>query len=174
MRKSTFPAAAFVAFLSAICWLVISLKTASAATFAPTAEEISAASAGGLEAMAVVPNQSAPQVDSTGRSYYEVGDMRYAVDVVQLDSGFSGRMWPGGILYYQFDAGVTVIHRQAWRDAAAAWSAVAAVSFVESTGAGNYVRVVSSTTANNSYVGMIGGAQEMNIVNWDYKYIMAH
>ena len=52
------------------------------------------------------------------------------------------------------------------------WSSVAAVTFVESTGTGNYV-FVQNSSGNNSYVGMIGGSQEMNIAQW-YREVIAH
>ena len=115
-----------------------------------------------------------PQVDGEGRFYYAIDDMRFPADAVQTDAAFTGRVWPGGVLYYQFDVGVNQTRRQQWRDAAATWAAVAPVSFVEGTGTGNYVRVKASSTTNSSYVGMIGGAQEMNVVNWTWKYIIAH
>jgi hypothetical protein len=68
---------------------------------------------------------------------------------------------------------VTSTNRAIWRDAAAAWSSAAALTFVESTGGGNYIYVQNSD-GNSSYVGMIGGSQAMNIYNWNYKYIVAH
>ncbi len=99
--------------------------------------------------------------------------MRFSADAVERDSAFTGNSWPGGVVYYQFATAVSSAHRNTWRQAAAAWQAVAAVSFVESTGAGNYV-LVRDSSGNSSYVGMIGGAQEMEIFNWDYTYVIAH
>ena len=52
------------------------------------------------------------------------------------------------------------------------WSSVAAVTFVEGTGGGNYI-FVQNSSGNNSYVGMIGGQQEMNIAQW-YREVIAH
>jgi hypothetical protein len=37
----------------------------------------------------------------------------------------------------------------------------------------NYL-LIQSSSGNNSYVGMIGGSQTVNIYNWDYKFIMVH
>ena len=50
---------------------------------------------------------------------------------------------------------------------------MASVSFTESTGNGNYVRVQNSS-GNSSYIGMIGGSQSMNIADWGYLYVIAH
>src|SRR5262249_5603300 len=71
------------------------------------------------------------------------------------------------------DAAVSSTNRQNWRNAAAAWSAVAPLIFTESTGIGNYI-YVQNGSGNNSYVGMIGGRQVMNIFSWTYEYIIAH
>ena len=158
----------------AICfgWIVTS-GSAPAATFAPTSAEVEATHLHELDGQ-LLHERIEPQVDETGRAFYALDDMRFPVDAVQTDSAFTGRLWPGGVLYYQFDAAVTATRRQQWRDAAAAWAAVAPVSFVEGIGNGNYVRVKSSTNTNSSYVGMAGGAQEMLISSWNWKYIIAH
>jgi hypothetical protein len=104
-----------------------------------------------------------PQIDSLGHAYYAIDDMRFPADGVGVDSTFTGRMWPGGVVYYQFNATLNATRRQQFRDAAAAWAAVAPVTFVESTGNGNWIVVQHSSTGNSSWIGMKGGAQEMNI-----------
>jgi hypothetical protein len=114
-----------------------------------------------------------PTVDEHGRWVYQVDDMVLVAAPGEPDNAFTGTRWPNGNVYYQFDPAVTTTDRAIWRDAAAAWSAAAALTFVESTGSGNYIYVKNSS-GNSSYVGMIGGAQEMNIYNWNYKYIVAH
>lgn len=150
-------------------WLPI---IAAASTFAPTREELAP------------PGLTRPQpqldlarfvvqTDATGKQYYQFDDRRYSADAVQLDAAFTAPIWNGGMVYYQFAASVSAGNRTLWRNAAAEWSAVAALTFVESTGNGNYIYVKNSDV-NNSYVGMSGGAQEMNIADWNYKYIIAH
>src|SRR5262249_33823038 len=64
-------------------------------------------------------------------------------------------------------------NRTRWLDAAAEWSRYVQVSFVQRTSEANYV-VVHDATANNSLVGMQGGAQDLNIVTWSSKFIIAH
>ena len=138
---------------------------APGATFAPTEEERVAATEQGFSGelkLAVLPRK----IDPEGRTYVEVDDMLFWVrEGAGLESAFTGNRWTNGIIYYVFDAAVSSTNRQNWRDAAAAWSAVAPLTFTESTGSGNYI-YVQNGSGNNSYVGMIGGRQVMNIFNW--------
>ncbi len=146
---------------------------APGATFAPTEEERVAATEQGSNAelkLAVLPRK----IDPEGRTYVEVDDMLFWVrEGAGIESAFTGNRWTNGIVYYAFDAAVSSANRQNWRDAAAAWSAVAPLIFTEGTGIGNYI-YVQNGSGNNSYVGMIGGRQVMNIFSWTYKYTIAH
>lgn len=167
-----------LAAIVSISLLAVSLQVSNilASTFAPTTADTSTNTPSANGARAVTTDRfttATPQTDNTGRTFYQRDDMRYPASRVTLNSAVvTTADWPG-VLYYQFDAAVTSAHRQAWRDAAAAWAAVANIRFSESTGSGNYVRVVNGD-GNSSYVGMVGGAQQMDIYNWDYKYIIAH
>jgi hypothetical protein len=143
------------------------------ATFAPSEEErvatIEQESNEELK-LAVLP----PKIDPEGRTYAEVDDMLFWVrEGADPESALTGNRWTNGIVYYVFDAAVSNIHRQNWRNAAAAWSAVAPLIFTEGTGTGNYI-YVQNGSGNNSYVGMIGGRQLMNIFNWTERYVIAH
>jgi hypothetical protein len=146
---------------------------APGSTFAPTEEERVAATEQGLSGelkLAALPRK----IDPEGRTYVEVDDMFFSVsEGAGVESAFTGNRWTNGIVYYVFDAAVSSTNRQNWRDAAATWSAVAPVTFTESTGSGNYI-YVQNGSGNNSYVGMIGGRQVMNIFSWTYEYIIAH
>ena len=54
------------------------------------------------------------------------------------------------------------------------WEAtVPGLTFVEGTGNGIYISV-QSADGNSSWVGMVGCSQEMNIYNWDFRFIIAH
>ena len=146
---------------------------APGSTFAPTEEERVAATEQGFNGelnLAVLP----PKIDPEGQTYVEVDDMLFSLrEGAGIESAFTGNRWTNGIVYYVFDAAVSSTNRQNWRDAAAAWSAVAPLTFTESTGIGNYI-YVQNGSGNNSYVGMIGGRQVMNILSWTYKYVIAH
>ena len=146
---------------------------APGSTFAPTEEERVAATEQGLNGelkLAALPRK----IDPEGRTYVEVDDMFFWVsEGAGVESAFTGNRWTNGIVYYVFDAAVSSTNRQNWRDAAATWSAVAPLTFTEGTGIGNYI-YVQNGSGNNSYVGMIGGRQVMNILSWTYKYAIAH
>ena len=161
----------------ALLWVCVqSAGSLSASTFFPTASELAIARGhGGGTAAAGLKDELSllPHRIEEGREFVEVDDMRFAVSSTAPNSAAEGNLWTGGNVFYIFDAGVTETNRQAWRDAAAQWSASAAVTFSEGTGSGNYINVQSSTV-NNSYMGMIGGPQTMNISNWTYKFIIAH
>jgi hypothetical protein len=144
----------------------------AAATFAPTRAELEAAKAR-PDTPPLDLSTIAAQVDSDGRRFYAVDDMRFDAATAEVDAALSGPKWPRGVLYYQFDQDVSPENRTKWLNAAAMWSAVAPVSFVEGTGSGNYV-YVAAAAENSSYVGMIGGLQQMYIVSWDSPGIIAH
>ena len=165
----------------AACWILslciaacfLNVTRAPAATFAPTKEERVAAVERGFKG-ALDLTELPHHTDEQGRTYVEVDDMKFIIgEGVPIDSAFTGNRWTNGVVYYAFDSAVTSANRQNWRDAAAAWGATAALTFTEGTGTGNYI-YVQNGSGNNSYVGMIGGQQAMNIFNWTYRYIVAH
>lgn len=102
-----------------------------------------------------------------------VDDMWLPQDVVSGDATYSATPWTGGIVPYSFNANVNAANQQIAIDAMAEWSAAANVSFVPRTSQTNYI-VFTDSSGNNSYVGMIGGAQTINIFNWNYRFIVCH
>ncbi|MCX7049637.1 MAG: M12 family metallopeptidase [Candidatus Sumerlaeota bacterium] len=107
------------------------------------------------------------------QDYIQIDDMRFLKAGLKQQSGFSGSKWTGGRIYYAFDSSVDATNQQRWLDAAAEWSAVAAVTFSPRTTQANYI-YVKGDVGNWSYVGMIGGRQEMGLYNWTYRFIIAH
>lgn len=108
-----------------------------------------------------------------GTDYVQIDDMRFKLDDIVQNDGFTGTRWSNGIVYYAFDANVDATNRQRWRDAVAQWSAVANLTFTERSIQANYIYVLSDS-GNWSYVGMIGGRQDMGIHNWTSQFIIAH
>jgi hypothetical protein len=153
-----------------LCLGGFQLKSLCGATFAPTAEELKRSPRPPTRPS--VDLSTLPLKQEQGRTFVEIDDMRLLVGE-GLDSAFAGNRWTNGIVYYVFEPGVSTFNRQRWRAAAAEWSAVAALTFIESTGSGNYIYVKNSTV-NQSWLGMIGGQQTMEISDWDYKFIIAH
>ncbi|HEX8679241.1 MAG TPA: M12 family metallopeptidase [Chthoniobacterales bacterium] len=157
-------------WLSFPCLAVLT-EHASSATFAPTPEEFAAANPD--VARQWRRGDLVAQADEIGRRFYEVDDMRYSADEAAVDGAFLGNRWRDGIVYYTFAADIDYSLRELWRLAAGDWSReVSGISFVEGTGTGNYI-FVQKSTGNNSYVGMIGGSQIMNIADW-MRSIVAH
>lgn len=75
---------------------------------------------------------------------------------------------------YVFDANVNEFGRNAMFAAMAEWEKVAGVDFRPAQDYdANYVHIQNSN-ANNSWVGMKGGMQIINIVSWDHKFIIVH
>ncbi len=108
-----------------------------------------------------------------GTDYVQIDDMRFQANSLIRNNGFSGSKWTTGVVYYVFDSSVDATNRQRWLDAAQEWSTVADLTFTERTTQDNYI-YVKDDDGNWSYVGMIGGKQDMGIYNWTYKYIIAH
>lgn len=175
MRTRLISLLRFVAVLG-LCACGQGVKSGSASTFlaaAGDAENTATKSTDNQLDLSTLPHQ----VDEAGRTYVEVDDMRFLAAPsggAGTESAANGTRWTAGTVYYTFHPAVTASHRQAWRDAAAAWrAAVPSLTFTEGTGNGNYVYVQNSN-GNSSWVGMIGGRQEMDIRDWNYKFIIAH
>lgn len=84
--------------------------------------------------------------------------------------------WPNGIVPFEFDSNVTVANQTTMVNAMAVLEGVANVDFQHCDGnncSNNYVRVRNSTV-NNSFVGMKGGEQVINIVSWGDQFIIVH
>ncbi|MCB9853692.1 MAG: M12 family metallopeptidase [Phycisphaerales bacterium] len=81
--------------------------------------------------------------------------------------------WPDGIVPYTFDGTVNSTNQQLMRDAMDAWEAIADVQFIPRTTEINYVEVISGS-GNWSYVGQVGGRQQLSIYNWSYQFIIMH
>ena len=81
--------------------------------------------------------------------------------------------WSNDIAYYAFDPAVSQTNRNRTRIAMDQWEATSNIRFIPRTNQSNYIYIQNST-GNNSYVGMIGGKQELNMVSWEYTYVIVH
>jgi hypothetical protein len=164
------------------------LSALSGAVAAPPARAADAASRGAAQDVADLDRvlaQAAP-----GRDSVFVGDMGLRVDALRLyrqrlADRLAGRVaprssflptfsrWPGGGVPYAFDANVSPANRAAFVQACGDWEAVANVHFFPRTTEADYV-LVHAAAFNNSYVGRIGGPQDLNLYNFDYEFVMAH
>jgi hypothetical protein len=110
-------------------------------------------------------------VDHAGRKVIKIDCMLFLLDDL-ASKGFVGPRWTNGDVHYEFDNNVTPENRRRWLAAADEWAKVANVRFRPRSGR-NFIHVKDSAE-NLSYVGMIGGRQDMDIHNWDWKYIICH
>lgn len=111
--------------------------------------------------------------------FYRMDDMLYAPSMdtkgVFMRNGVNGvTYWPNGEVYYEFDenASQELIS-----------NAVSAMEELSTTTGVHFTAATSNTpnrihfqceSVNNSYVGMRGGVQPINIYNDTYKYIIMH
>lgn len=89
----------------------------------------------------------------------------------------SGTPWPGGVVYYNFDAAVTSANRTRIQNAMAVISATLSVTFVVRTAQPGYITIRNSTTVNvnsSSAIGYTGARQFLNIYNWTNQPILIH
>lgn len=89
------------------------------------------------------------------------------------ESNSDGELWTDGIMPYAFSANVSAGNRLLMREAMDEIECKANIHFIPRTSEFNYI-FIQSSSGNNSYVGMLGGSQTVNIYNWDYTFIMAH
>jgi hypothetical protein len=81
--------------------------------------------------------------------------------------------WPGGVVPYEFDGGVSTANQARVRDAMDMLEAVAGVTFVPRTTEWNRL-LIGGFGGNWSQVGMSGGQQSLSIYNWTSPFIICH
>lgn len=84
-----------------------------------------------------------------------------------------GKLWPGGILYYQFAGNVTAEKKPQFLAAAKLWSDVAKISFVEKANSSGYI-LIEDSNEDSAHVGFLGKAQSMKLNRWSDIYVVAH
>lgn len=86
---------------------------------------------------------------------------------------WNANLWPGGVVWYTVDANVTPTNADRLRIAMYEIETVCGVRFNPRTNQANYINVRDSS-GNSSFVGMIGGGQNVNLFNWSFRYIVIH
>jgi hypothetical protein len=88
------------------------------------------------------------------------------------DGATATNTWPSGIVPYVF-VGVSPEDQQRAIEAMTVVQNVAGISFVQRTAQNDYVRIINAAD-NWSYVGRIGGPQDMHIHDWHSRYTIVH
>jgi len=101
------------------------------------------------------------------------GDILVPEGFFLAEGAWATAFWPGGIVPFAFDANVTVGNQALMMAAFAEWESVANVQFVPRTNEPDFIRI-RDDDENNSFIGMIGGPQVINITDWDWHYILMH
>ncbi|MCX5689976.1 MAG: M12 family metallopeptidase, partial [Planctomycetota bacterium] len=81
--------------------------------------------------------------------------------------------WPGGIVYYDFSVDVTTTQQGQARAAMDVIESWTDLTFVPRTDQANFVHIIPAN-GNYSYVGMIGGSQELGLFNWSTQAVVIH
>jgi len=93
---------------------------------------------------------------------------------ISVQAAPAGNYWPNGVVPYLFANNVTAANKTRMRNAMTLWENVANVNFRPwQTGDTDWL-LIQNSTQNNSFVGPQGGAQVMNIFNWNLQFTMAH
>lgn len=93
------------------------------------------------------------------------------------EATFERNLWPGGIVYYEFDSNVIQANRDAAVAAMNEWSRITSVVF--RAGRGQFLIVpiyihIQNSTGNNSALGMIPGGQILNMSSWGSRFTIVH
>lgn len=98
------------------------------------------------------------------------------------ESGFSGRPWTGGVVYYDYAPEVTAENRGRFEDAARQWEDAVeelagrpVLQFVRRTDEPDFIRVADSDQSTSyAEVGMQGGEQRLRIRIWTSRSTILH
>ncbi len=81
--------------------------------------------------------------------------------------------WPGGIIHYAFGDNTTATNQSQARAAMDVIESWTNIRFVPRTDQADFVNIVSAN-GNYSYVGRIGGSQELGMFNWSTQAVLIH
>lgn len=86
---------------------------------------------------------------------------------------FEDASWPNNVIPFQFSSNVSASNEESMLAAMGELTRVADVKFIERTDQEDYI-FIQDSTGNSSSVGRVGGSQTINIVNWNFEFIMVH
>ncbi len=152
--------------------LLAGSSIAVASSFFATDEETSRMSSAQRQANESLVREVLARIEP-GQEVVQIDDMLFRVSDLVATNNFTGNQWTDGKVYFTFDAGLTDFQKGQWALATAMWEAAADLEFIERTTEPNYI-LLKTSTGNNSFVGMIGGEQIINMFNWSFETIIAH
>ena len=104
-----------------------------------------------------------------------MGDIAMPAEYAEVGAlaTYGANTWINGIVPYTFAANLKGVEKQAVRDAMSLWQDVSGLKFVPRTNQQDFIHFIRST-GNWSYIGRIGGKQDIGIVSWDSIHTIAH
>lgn len=102
------------------------------------------------------------------------GDILLPLDYFAQRGTYGTSLWPGGIVPFQFDGGVTPQNQQNMLNAMAAWEAVANVDFVPRNGEANFLHIQNAAGNSSEGIGMAGGQHDIKIASWGTFGVLTH
>ena len=104
-----------------------------------------------------------------------MGDIAMPAEYAEVGAlaTFSANTWVNGVVPYSFAANLKGVEKQAVRDAMNLWQDVSGLKFVPRTNQRDFIHFIRST-GNWSYIGRIGGKQDIGIVSWNSIHTIAH
>lgn len=95
-------------------------------------------------------------------------------DIRPLSLDANARKWPGGRVPYTFDATLTPEKQAVFLQSCREWEKHANLKFFPRTTEANYIVVKQTVNDSNSYIGMTGGGQTLNLAGWANKITSVH
>lgn len=115
----------------------------------------------------------------SGRVAVQLGDLLVSVeDARAMAAGRSistGNAWPGGAVYFEFNSNVDESRRALTRSLLSQWGQDTAIRLIESNTASNRILISddpNGAPCGSSWVGMIGGVQDLLIRCWATRTIV--
>lgn len=122
----------------------------------------------GLCAAEVIPPISEQREQMTCEMLYAPGQ-----EPGQDRGGYITWLWTDGIMFYEFASNISSTNRTRVRSSMNLIENVSPVRFVEREDEINYIHI-QSLGGNFSYVGMLGGAQDLSLYNYNLPYTIVH
>ncbi len=86
---------------------------------------------------------------------------------------WSDNFWPGDVIPYTIHSNVDARRDSVAHAAIETWERVCDIDFVPRTSQSNYIRIIADSSTNSSFVGPIGGRQDVKINSW-FRIIVCH
>ena len=102
------------------------------------------------------------------------GDIQVPVNS-SPESVFERNLWPGGVVYYNFDLNVSPANQEIARAAMRVWTNVANITFVHTLPRPFHGHIhIQDSNANNAPVGWLIAPRVMNIKDWGALFVIVH